>query len=1135
MAQIRLKGILPRENLGLVSAIVGGASDSAAIPSFQGPAAASGVPRISDGTDTDTLTLDTSGLTGITAYDWRIVGGASQDTGPTLPGAGLGGQWVTCEVTCDQGVLLSPPIMVYATAMMGMSMDPKHLADDAAVVGLIPHRDVTHIAVADGNWSDPATWHVGSVPRNGAVVLIPHGRTVTYDWNDRHRLDRLRVDGTLTWSLTTSTQMLVETITVTRGASMIIGTASNRVPAQYSHRIVFSCRDYTADTLAETDLRASNFLTTRGWGRGLVVQGLIRVWGAEKVPWFDADPIEAGATSLTARKAPVGLAAGDTIVIGGTDADYVYNANADHSMVFQDEERVVTSVVGNVISWQEPLVHPHKNQLPGSTRTDLYPGVIVKGNKNVRFASEVTAPTWRRGHTAFMHMHAKVDVWGADFVDLGRTDKVINPVDGDAGIIDANGDFKRRNAADSPQTQSIALTPRANLQSRYPVHCHLLGDVPMGAAPVVAECGVIGSPGWGMVHHGGFMNFFNCTVLDYYGCGMVSEDGSETGAWADNCVMRTTYVAKYRDWIGRSVDLRQEVKNLEGNKGALGDTFSHGYAYGFRGRAMRTNRNKAVSTTWANAFWHRSTTGEPSNPGVAITAGTRDVPRAALDLKEITLPEKPANITKDAINYIDYPIVHHSDNEAVACLGGLFVTKNVHTQFHDANIKLKNLKCWGYRQYGASVEYVGVYILDGFDSVAGKYAYDTGQGTGVRYGANQHTVIVRNLRAEGNDYAVFGSGSDTTSTHVNYSLEDPRWGLVGLDDVDNANRLGFVLVPGTKPRAEVFYDDDDWYDGYDYGQDPGEDYPLEIAAFFSFNFSNSIVPRVDNTMGSKTDNISNAAKLTPKPSGDDIFPGNGSRCLDWLSARGYYIYEGRRVLKQTYIISDRLTGRPAKRTKLVRYTNTNSTAFTNNGPLSYTDTPVVQADKTGTCSVNGSVVVDLVSGASGGNGSFSLDTVDSISPQNGTVTFDGAAGTITYTPDPHFEGTDEFYTFVESAGQYATVRVDILVGTERAVVAPVRGTHFSVADHPDANTIGVTLMTPPDAGGRKIRLTEYSTDGGTTWRRLCHRWVQAVHKITVESDGTAISNGSYTLRLRYKTNWDYTASDASAGAAVTVS
>lgn len=44
-----------------------------------------------------------------------------------------------------------------------------------------------------------------------------------------------------------------------------------------------------------------------------------------------------------------------------------------------------------------------------------------------------------------------------------------------------------------------------------------------------------------------------------------------------------------------------------------------------------------------------------------------------------------------------------------------------------------------------------------------------------------------------------------------------------------------------------------------------------------------------------------------------------------------------------------------------------------------------------------------------------------------------------------------------------------------------------------------------------------------------------MHKVTVESDGTAISTGSYTVLIRYKTDYDYVYSDQSAGVAVTVS
>ena len=68
MAQLRFK--LPIGEAVDLSATVGTDSGSTSGYNFRKPAIVSGLPRISDGFDGDTLTLDTTGLTSITAYDW---------------------------------------------------------------------------------------------------------------------------------------------------------------------------------------------------------------------------------------------------------------------------------------------------------------------------------------------------------------------------------------------------------------------------------------------------------------------------------------------------------------------------------------------------------------------------------------------------------------------------------------------------------------------------------------------------------------------------------------------------------------------------------------------------------------------------------------------------------------------------------------------------------------------------------------------------------------------------------------------------------------------------------------------------------------------------------------------------------
>ena len=147
----------------------------------------------------------------------------------------------------------------------------------------------------------------------------------------------------------------------------IIGTSSNRMPSQYRADIIISGYDWNSNTGTVEDLNSSRFLGTLGWERGVISQGKLSCWGAEKTAWFKAYPIEQGATSLTFRPKRTnefehtltGLEVGDEICIGGTDQSYTYSTD-EHAPVYQDEYRVVTAINGNNISWTEPLEYPHK-------------------------------------------------------------------------------------------------------------------------------------------------------------------------------------------------------------------------------------------------------------------------------------------------------------------------------------------------------------------------------------------------------------------------------------------------------------------------------------------------------------------------------------------------------------------------------------------------------------------------------------------------------------------------------------------------------------------------------------------------------------------------------------------------------
>ena len=1130
MAQIRFKGFRTGTNIGLVSATVGAETGSAVIPAFQKPAAVVGVPRISDAFDDGTLTPNDGGIT-VTTRIWRIVDGAVQGNGATLSGAGLGGQWI--EYSPDNGTTWSPPVMVYAKSHMGMSMPASHLADDAAIVALVPHAEATHIAVASGDWSDPATWLNGAVPKNGATVLIPRQISVTYDVNERFRLDRVRVDGTLTWALDQSTAMLVETLIGTRGSSILMGTAGNRLPPQYTATVTVSGKDYSSDSLTPTNLKSNNFLDTLGWSRGIISQGIWRIWGAEMTPWGYCEQVPSGATTLTMLKAPSGWTVGDVLIVGGTRlTDYVENnPETAPSLVdggyVEDEYVTITAISGTDITFAPALVHDHINHNTASTRTDLYPVVAKRGGKNISIRSEVTDINWRRGHTANVHHHCVMDFWDVEFIGLGRTTKGI---DHTVGVIDANGDFRKAN--DGPAPIAEALTNTSNLASRYPVHAHHCGFGRGANTAVVNNCYVEDTPGWAIVHHACEANTDNNVMHLFGGAGMISESGNEIGSWVGNLAIGTTG--------GTNCAFGSTPKNTGRGRVRQGDFGWEGFGFVFRGRVMRTNRNVAVSCGWGHVYHHR-TNDDAGSIGVPI-----DPQRGHLDFKDLLKPNWVRSSPSDGDHFRDFdfkdaPITHNADNEAIACVGGFFVTKDNPRQSHDKNIHIKDFKAWGYSGIGLSVEYISAYLLEGIDCTSAA----VGVGFGISIATNSFQVGVKSARTEGNAIGSALGGGDALFPQIGDNFNnttDPRYYVIGHTSQGDATDIDYIGFPSgslSKTGPEVtIVDVDPQDDTYDRFADPDDTFAADIgtvqtgATWSVFN--------AENTDGAKIDTLSSDSAYPMKPHNDNSFITSAGIVFGSVLLEGYHTLNsegGARISPFYHWVSDRVSARPKMKTKYAQHSYSPA-GYTDLGVFSYTAIPVTLSDNKleNTVAVSGSVVVDVLgdTGPTGGTGSFALTDKAKVAPDHGKATLNPATGEVTYTPDMGYAGTDFMYVFVESDGQFALARLDFLIGsTGSGITAPVAGTHFTVAGGA-GQTIDVTLLAPPETDQRRINPVQYSTDGGVTWRRLSPKWVQGVQTIAVQSNGSAIGAGSYTVRLRYKTDYDYLTSSDSGDAAITV-
>jgi hypothetical protein len=429
----------------------------------------------------------------------------------------------------------------------------------------------THTAVADGNWNVAATWG-GSVPGNGAVVCIPTGRLVTVTSQETSRLRYIQVNGEMRLWIHGSTRLFVDTLFVASGGLFRIGTAANTVKPNAVAELVFiSWNGNPIDPAWDPDEKS----------RGLISSGRVHIFGDPKthmVP-MTADAA-AGATSLTVDAAPTNWRASDSVVLTGS---YFHRTGAASSSL--DELRTLTTAsTSPTLNLSSPLSFEHTRP-----RSDLRLHV-ANLTRNVIFRSELTAPTWRRGHV--MLLSGDVDIRHLALVDLGRTDKKI-PLN-DAVVTPTGASYHLTIPAPA------AIT---NRRGRYSLHFHLNGIQPGAAAPPskVYSSVVVRTPGWGFVNHSSHVDFQNNVAYDFDGAGFVTEAGDELGNFFGNIAIRGNGNGQYRP-------IRLVFQNPERPQ-PLGDFAFSGDGFWFQGPAVRARNNVASGCDGAGMMWF--TTGTP--------------------------------------------------------------------------------------------------------------------------------------------------------------------------------------------------------------------------------------------------------------------------------------------------------------------------------------------------------------------------------------------------------------------------------------------------------------------------------------------------------------------------------------------
>ncbi|MCA1397019.1 G8 domain-containing protein [Bradyrhizobium sp. BRP56] len=368
--------------------------------------------------------------------------------------------------------------------------------EHSAALDLVALCSETDIAASSGDWSAPSTWVQGKPPADGAKVRIPSGLTVKIDKEFTAKIDWIRVDGALVWSTDQATSVKVGTIVVTPDGALEMGTVDHPVSKTVVAKLTFAARTFRDREHDPFDMAG-----------GLISMGAIRIHGAEKTAWkIPQSQLVAGVAVFQFDRPASNWSAGDELIVPGTS-----------DLNSEDETPIIVSVEGERIVLDRPLKYSHLT--PDGTSVPI-------GNltRNVRVSSEAAASFSARGHIMFLHQQTGVNIDGAEFRDLGRTDTK-----------------RAQTAPDLDETGKLVPGSDDNTIGRYALHFHVVSGARIDIPPHVVRNSVArGSPKHGIVNHGGHLLAENNVTFAIAGSHFLAENGTEIGSFRGNLAIRST-------------------------------------------------------------------------------------------------------------------------------------------------------------------------------------------------------------------------------------------------------------------------------------------------------------------------------------------------------------------------------------------------------------------------------------------------------------------------------------------------------------------------------------------------------------------------------------------------------------------
>ncbi|MEN1678501.1 MAG: G8 domain-containing protein [Planctomycetota bacterium] len=685
--------------------------------------------------------------------------------------------------------------------------DEQRGAEHAALFTLIDSANATAVAVQDGDWSEPTTWHNGAVPTAGDRVLIHHTVEVIYDTASDTPHEWVRVDGVLSFRHDADTRLVVETLVSDPRGTISIGSAERSIDAEVTTEILIDTSGGALSQLDDPTLI----------GRGFVTHGSTNIYGAEKLEHSTLAADAAAGDSfieLSDAALPEGWRIGDTLLLVGTGVDpsllnspnvgpQIVAADADNSR-FQDELLEITGmtivdgrvrIAFNNVTNQNAIDAGLTTLLWDHTRPDgetfdadeLSIHVANLTRNVVIRSSDPTVDSQQRGHFMVMH-NVDAEIHHAQFRDLGRSDKRL-VVDDPAAIGNFDG---------SPGGGT-------NPRGRYGLHLHRLGAGSLdGPAAQVTGNVVWGSPGWGIVHHDSHAVVEDNVVFDVVGAGIVAEDGNELGLWRNNLSVKAT-----GDLVN-NFDDGALFQTLRGPRFDLGFVGS-GYWVQGGGFGIRMEDNIAASTNAAGFDIVHNTDGLANVEQIPVGLIEDPVVRQAMidaGFEFVTPNNIPTRGIDGLVAYNGFRGIHTwLHNRDSGDMEGTFVFPTFLA--HDFRSTIENYTVWGVQSgvhnfYSTRFDFVnGLVVGDVEDPVP--LFIDPGQqgnnSEGIGFGHNHEEanhISFQGLRLEGFEYGfqVFSPFNEVRGEVTPYATSELR-------DARFANvEHAFIPTNGSNPDSQ---------------------------------------------------------------------------------------------------------------------------------------------------------------------------------------------------------------------------------------------------------------------------------------------------------------------------------------------